>query len=412
MPKFLPAFLVLITNALIEIVLLALWDNKDFEMCDPIQPKPAAVMNNEQARAATAADDKNHLQLQLHPQQQVTEKTDPAKGAAEKADPVITLPHLAKLQCGQSGAQAAQSDFVDSTPSSLGGTLRMNSNTAMAMKSVIVPDDLANRLKSLELIQSSSSSDINNQNQIKHVNHHIPINIGMVTSSSLPAAKTPMESITSPMKEPSISGSLGRQIFKQLHQSYSHLDGLNELSRVADSNKPADYIPNCDGCNHKQSTSLSSGLFAHQFESGQPPTAPVVKVEEKELRNPQVILLRFILTEDGRLVKYLALFTMFGLLVAPMNFVFLSMDAVCRDKGCNFSQLAGSVLISQATVETIGFLLLPFFLDRISRFVLMGLGLGVLFVRYLFYATVYYTADVSTCNTLRYIDYLTHSDSS
>lgn len=112
-------------------------------------------------------------------------------------------------------------------------------------------------------------------------------------------------------------------------------------------------------------------------------------------KKSQLVLFKLILKADGRLIKYLLLFIMFGILLAPMNFVFLSLDDVCKTKGCNFSQLAGAVLISQAFSETLCFFVVPWFMMRISKSAALAFGMIILGARYYFYATYYYTSDVS-----------------
>lgn len=116
---------------------------------------------------------------------------------------------------------------------------------------------------------------------------------------------------------------------------------------------------------------------------------------QRNSRKSQFIIFKLIFNADGRLIKYLILFVMFGMLLAPMNFVFLSLDDVCKTKGYNFSQLAGAVLISQAFSETLGFFVVPWFLTRIPRSAALAFGVIILTTRYYFYATYYYTSNVS-----------------
>ena len=116
----------------------------------------------------------------------------------------------------------------------------------------------------------------------------------------------------------------------------------------------------------------------------------------KKQMNFQLVLFKMIFIEDGRLMKYLILFTMAGLILTPMNFLFLSLNDVCKQKGCNFSRLAGSILISQATVETLCFLIVPLVLPRVHRFYSLSFGLTIMIARYFFYSTFFYTSDVSS----------------
>jgi hypothetical protein len=70
-------------------------------------------------------------------------------------------------------------------------------------------------------------------------------------------------------------------------------------------------------------------------------------------KNPQLILLKRILIEDGRVLKYVIVFTAFSMLFVPINFFFVSMESLCHELGYNFSQLAGAVLMAQALIETV-----------------------------------------------------------
>lgn len=185
----------------------------------------------------------------------------------------------------------------DSTPSSLGGTLRLSSKTATTIRDIIRAEDLCKELKNIEAKQEDLDSSIKK--------------VDLCDKTNIPERKDCEENI------------------------------------------------------------------------------------KETKKNPQMIIFRMILMEDGRFIKYLLLFSLFGLLLSPMNFVFLSLEEVCREKGCNFSNLAGSVLISQATIETLGFLVVPWVLARISRSNALAFGLIILATRYFFYAAYFYTSNVS-----------------
>lgn len=131
-----------------------------------------------------------------------------------------------------------------------------------------------------------------------------------------------------------------------------------------------------------------------QFEDINLNGSPEADPQNKQ-KNPQFILLRMIMVEDGRLIKYIILLTVYGFLNSPVNFLFLSMEDVARQKGYNFSQLAGAVLISQAAMETVAFLLVPIMLRYISRSLSMCLGFFVIALRAQFYAGWYYDTEVS-----------------
>lgn len=117
----------------------------------------------------------------------------------------------------------------------------------------------------------------------------------------------------------------------------------------------------------------------------------------RQNKNLQVTLFKMILSEDRRMIKYLVLFTMYGMLISPINFLFLSMEEVCKksESKCNFSNLAGTVLISQASIETVAFFVMPWFLSFISRPLMFTCGLIMMASRNFFYAGFYYTSGIS-----------------
>lgn len=253
-----PAFGILYASVIIEIILLALWKKDDFVMCDARQDVVQVVELGEKE-----AEEKHKIQQDF-------------------------------------------SHLCDSSPSSLGGTMRLGTKSATALRNMFtLPDDqLLRRLKAVE-------------DQAKDKK------------------------------------------------------GASASSQIADSaiDKVADIEKSCELAGEQQC--------------------------ENKNKNPQMVIFRLILSEDARLIKYLILFTIFGILLAPMNFVFLSLDDLCRERGYNFSQLAGSVLISQAAIETLSFLVLPWFMARVSKSLALGFALAILTARFAFYGGYFYTTDVS-----------------
>lgn len=112
-------------------------------------------------------------------------------------------------------------------------------------------------------------------------------------------------------------------------------------------------------------------------------------------KNPQLILLKMILREDGRLVKYICLFAVFGVVLAPVNFMFSMMHEICEKRDYNFSQLTGAVIISLATTETLSFLMVPVVLNYLSRSKAIGITFLLMASRALFYAGWYFDGQVS-----------------
>lgn len=277
LPKYTPAFLILHSSLLIEIVIMLLWSKDDFEMVDPL------------AKAGLAAGD---------------------------SDSVGPTP----LDLDEKGAHNQIINYVESMPSSLGGTLRLNPKTANVFRDVLASDELHRRLKSVETGQGADS-----------------------------------DGHTSEQKQ----------------QAEAGLD--------------------------TGSAKLESGQMARAAEARD---ASGLKVEGAvKTKNPQLILLKMIMSEDGRIIKYILLFTVFGSLMAPMNFLFLSMEELCQQRDYNFSQLAGAVLISQALIETLAFLVVPSCMRYISKSVALSFGFAILALKFIFYSGWYYSSGVSSHST-------------
>lgn len=108
----------------------------------------------------------------------------------------------------------------------------------------------------------------------------------------------------------------------------------------------------------------------------------------EESRNPQFELFKMIARTDVRLIKYLLLFGLFGFLISPINFVFMNLERLCENGAqCNFSQLAGLTLMSQALCESVGFFFMPYILKRVSKQLAYAIALLVMIMRYFFYST-------------------------
>ena len=263
LPKFIPAFLILHSSLLLEIIIILFWSKDDFEMVDPL----AKLVTGESDSVGTPAqlDEKNpHKQM---------------------------------------------SNFVESMPSSLGGTLRINVKTANVFREVLASEELNHYLKSIESAQGAEDD-------------------GGQTDEHQPGAHKQAE--------------LGSKL---------------ELGKTG-------VVQEANG--------------------------------EIKMKNPQMILLKMILMEDGRVIKYICLFTIFGALISPMNFLFLSMEELCQEKAYNFSQLAGAVLISQALIETFAFLVVPYMRLYVTRWTALSIGLAIVSCKYIFYGGWYYTSDVSS----------------
>lgn len=260
LPKYVPAFLILLVSLIAELALIICWRNEDFEMVDTLQQSSEII--------ETTTDKMNK-----------TNDLSKLTNATITTNSKVNINDLEQRPTNSS----IVATLVDSTPSSLSGTLRLNAKAAGAIKEV--------------LSVSSNSEDLQNK--------------------------------------------------------------------------------------------------LHSVAQRQQQQQDIEKFSQNENKNPQIILLKMILLADGRVIKYIILFTVYGFLMAPMNFVFLSMESVCLQNGYNFSQLAGGVLISQATIETIAFLLVPTMLIYVTRSISLAIGFLLMAARFFFYADWYYTAGIS-----------------
>lgn len=114
------------------------------------------------------------------------------------------------------------------------------------------------------------------------------------------------------------------------------------------------------------------------------------KQGEQQTANLQVVLFKMIMKNDGRLIKYLILYIIFGLIAAPVNFLFMSFEDVCMKENYNFSNLAGAVIISQAVLETVGFFVMPYTKNILNRISIVSICLVIFIARSVYYAFFYY----------------------
>lgn len=119
-------------------------------------------------------------------------------------------------------------------------------------------------------------------------------------------------------------------------------------------------------------------------------------------KNPQLKLFKLIVRIDWRIVKYFILFTVFGVIMAPCNFIFLSYKQNCGPAGqkCNFSKLSGTVLVSQAASETAFFFVMPWILKRVSKSVCLAVAFVILAIRFHVYAQFYYSDKIPPYSAL------------
>lgn len=131
---------------------------------------------------------------------------------------------------------------------------------------------------------------------------------------------------------------------------------------------------------------------------------------EKGEKDLQLVLLKLIIKRDASVLKYLTIFTLFGMLMTVhIAFFFMYVEQLCRDKGFDFSSVMGSMAAAQSLSEILTFLIIvPYVVPRIGRLGSM-LTCGIVYgIRYAFYGTYYaqlspYTAlATETCHGIAY----------
>lgn len=115
--------------------------------------------------------------------------------------------------------------------------------------------------------------------------------------------------------------------------------------------------------------------------------------DTKPSTNLQIILLRLLIKEDFRLIKYLVLYVMIGFMTSPFNFLFMSIEETTKVRvEYKFSELAGYLCIAQGMAESFGFFILPYLAKcstNLRRVVFVLIGLSG---RALYYGTYYYSS--------------------
>jgi hypothetical protein len=202
------------------------------------------------------------------------------------------------------------------------------------------------------------------------------------------ASQTPVLGATTTAEEQSQQVNRENQRQRDLTEPLPSISG-QQYAANSDAPKSERFDEVADGTKMKQHQGGHEQMVGdEQLESGMTAVGAPKK-------NPQLTLLKMILVEDGRVLKYIIVFTAFGMFFVPINFFFVSMESLCHERGYNFSQLAGAVLMSQAFAETVAFLVVPSLLNSITRWSLLSASLAAMSTKYIFYAGWYYDAGVS-----------------
>lgn len=115
------------------------------------------------------------------------------------------------------------------------------------------------------------------------------------------------------------------------------------------------------------------------------------KSQDKYVEDLQIILLKLIVKRDISVVKYLLLFTIYGILFTiHIAYFFMHVEQLCREKGYGFAGVMGSMTMAHSISEVFCFLVIvPNLMPRLGRFGSM-LAIVIIFtIRYSFYGTYF-----------------------
>lgn len=119
--------------------------------------------------------------------------------------------------------------------------------------------------------------------------------------------------------------------------------------------------------------------------------ASIKDQNEQYVEDLQMVLFKLIVRRNPSIIKYLILFTLIGILfTAHMAYFFIHVQQLCTEKGSDFSSVMGAFTVAHAVSEVIGFLfVVPYYMPWVGRFGSMMTPIIIFFARYLFYGTYY-----------------------
>lgn len=134
------------------------------------------------------------------------------------------------------------------------------------------------------------------------------------------------------------------------------------------------------------------------------------KSQDKYVEDLQIILLKLIVKRDISVVKYLLLFTIYGILFTiHIAYFFMHVEQLCREKGYGFAGVMGSMTMAHSISEVFCFLVIvPNLMPRLGRFGSMLAIVLIFTIRYSFYGTYFielspYVAVITeTCHGFAY----------
>lgn len=448
LPKYVPGFLVLASSCIIEIVLLALWPNSAFDMSGELD----RAANKEELDVSSAPGSPNEQDLEMN------DVWSPHMAATNNKSLTGTLSGSARINPRLMGAMANM--MMEEVGSALKGSLKLGQTQKRlglseileqhqngGARTPVLPRHSLNHTNlSLvqqkqqatpsppigKLVQQHPLSQYNQQVQDQQQQH----NQGTFSKASTIGKSALRRTQLALSRMNSLSSATGHAIADELHLSANQngpahcgtptslhrqmmLTSLagntnqNSLSRAAAQRAlglagSLKEVP--DETTNKETGKKQLGNLASLEEQTIEEKKNVEDEEANYVEDLQIILLKLIVKRDISIVKYLLLFTLYGLLFScHISYFFMHVEQLCREKGFGFAGVMGSMTMAHSVSEVFSFLVIvPYLLPRLGRFGSM-LSIVVIFaIRFAFYGTYFvelspYTAVITeTCHGFAY----------
>lgn len=400
LPKYTPAFFVLVGSLVFEIFLLAVWPNHVFDMS--FTETDLAI-----------ADANNSTEGKQHPDDlELNELNWPSNRSMAG-----TLSGSSRLKPRLMGAMAGV--FMEDLGSSLRGSLSGKQPKRSTLAEVLeqhkltsggVPTFDANQVPLTPVLGRGSIAPASPQ--VTPLKPH-------PSSPSIPLA---VLSNSSPRPSEAAGMSMGKAALRRTQLALSR---MNSLSSASGHVMAADLVHTNSGIGAEQfgspqvprrlmsnaniNASLSRTAAARALELGRLSSmkdspggesqasnvasadSALEKKGEQYVEDLQLVLFKLIVRRNPSIVKYLIVFTFIGILFTThLAYFFIHVQHLCEDKGFDFSSVMGAFTVAHAISEVLGFLIVvPYVMPFFGRFGSMMTPILIFFSRYLFYGTYY-----------------------
>lgn len=477
LPKYTPALFLLVLASTVEIILLLLWPNKDFDMNELEQTGGDMTPTNElDTNAQPQPPAKEHgfadLDLNEHnwPHNQSQKGTLNAGSARINPRLVSAMASIfaedigntlkSSLRIGNAPKRGGLDDLLQqhqlkqavasdgSGASALAAAAPNNNNSVIDM----------NNAQQQQQLQTTLPASANNGQLPLHVSPSSPTGVNSAgqfdasKSMSLSKGSSPMAKVI----QPNLAGAtLTKQMLLRTQRALSRMNSLSSASGQAiidatnstTTTTGADFAAGDDlksnpvNAHHQRPmvmsslasnaslsraaaaralgfsngsansnasqnniSKLASGDLSTTISNNDSSLSGNIKKQQlsvttstlnassrKEIEDLQLVLLKLIVKRDSNIIKYIIIFTIFGILLfIHLNFFLLHVEYLCSQKGYNFSNVFGSMIVAQSISEIFCFLVIvPVYMPRVGRIGSLITCTFIFAIRYLYYGTYY-----------------------